>query len=265
MTLVLFLLFPHVSFAKIFSVTPSRIVFEDMKPGNAITKSLIVLGGYDASYTIEVKKDDFVSRWFKQTTVQTLPDGKLEIFFQISIPKDVQFGDYKSTFNVVASNVSESSQNVSTKNNLGYQIPVQIIVGNKDVVDYKLNWIQAPSAYATQPFGWFHAKGGMTAIYEFSNLGNVASAPDKILYEIFKTKGGGKLEEFLSKNNKIVSAYQIERVVSEVPIKLDEGDYFMTASVFQKGQFKPNQVLETTFTVSKKSLNFFEKLMRIYF
>ena len=266
--LILFLslfLLPSMCSAKIFSVTPSRFIIENVKPGNVLTKSIVVLGGFDSSYAIEVKKDDFIFRWFKQTDTRSLPGGKLEIFFEISLPNEVQFGNYESTFNIVAVNVSELTQNASTKNNLGYQIPVQIIVGNKDVVEYKMNWMEAPFAYSKQPFGWFFAKGGISVIYELSNLGNVASAPDVIKFELFKNEGGAKLEEFISKKNKSITAYKTERVFSEIPTKLDEGDYYMTVSVFQKGQYRPNQVLNTTVHISKKNLGFLEKLMRIYF
>lgn len=256
---------PRVCFAEIFSVSPPRIIFDNLKPGSSSEKSIVVSGNTNGEYSIYTNEGDVVSTWLTQTNATRLPNGKDEIFFKVSVPKDAKYGNYESFFTLISESEPSSFVAARSKTNAGGRVSVQIIVGNKDVEDEKLNWVEVLSATSAKKWGMFKIKGIVKTIFEMQNNGNVEMAPDSIRFEIFDKQNGKKLFE-RSEKIKAIPAFETKRVVVSFQTSLIDGDYRLTVSTFKKGQYKPDQTKEKNFQVksTNETLNLFQKMKRIF-
>lgn len=255
---------PTVSFASIFSVSPPSLVLEHMKPGTRLEKKILVTGSSETAYEFITKKNDFISNWIRQTDTFSLPNNQTEIYFEINVPKDTEFGKYESSFILTPKNTTSPGR-ANTVNKLGQIIPVHIFVGNKDFIEYKVNWLNLSSAFPKQKLWFLPVRGEAEVLYELENASNIEMGVDRIVYDVFEKKDEKKLETITVKKNNRIPAFKTERVLDQIPIQLDPGSYYFTASIFLKGQYKPHQFFDGEFVVEQKLLGFIDKLRRLSF
>ena len=165
-----------------------------------------------------------------------LPKGEKKILINVNVnvPNDAEFGNYLGNIRIrVAPLTIPEPGTVGIA--LGAQVDVDLTVIDKEIINFRIQRIRVSDLDEGHKVLWMDFPGKIRFTMQIENTGNVPSAPRKIEFDLYDTKGE-ELLEFTRNSNKLkkVDPFDIQDVVAQLPTHLKAGSYKVIYRIYKE-------------------------------
>jgi len=214
-----------------FGISPPYVSNQQLTRGSVYEQKIILVRGdpaedLKAELTINIPEaNDWIS--VDKGTEFILPKGEkqIPIVVKVKVPNSAAYKAYKGKINITTSSV-DSAAGGAVGIALGGQIDVDLIVTDQIVTDFKINGVAVKDLEATHEWLFWNVPGMIDFEMQLENLGNVAVAPSKVVFDIYDSNNETLLEKTEAIKVGESEPSEIKWVTAQLPTDLTPGSYW---------------------------------------
>jgi hypothetical protein len=221
-----------------FGVSPPYFRNENLARGSHYEKKIVLVRGdpvedLKAEITIDVSgAEDWIS--IDKGTEFVLPKGEkqIPIVVGVDVPREAGFGNYKGAIRIKTSPL-EPPEGGMVSIALGAQIDVDLMVTDKEIIDFKIRGVKASDLEEGHKLWWMDFPGKILFSMKIENLGNVTAGPSKVLFDIYDSQEENLLETIETTKIGKVNSFETGEVVTKLLTNLKPGSYWAAFKIFK--------------------------------
>lgn len=240
-----------------FGISPPYLKNQQLVPGSRFEQQITLLRSSaeeDLKATIKVNAPQIAS-WITIDKGEefTMPKGEVQVpmIVTVNVPKNAELGNYKGNINIKIASANAATAGVAIA--LGARVDIDLTLTNVANSDFVVKTAAIPDfEMLEQPWNWrifsmfLHRA---TVALNIENIGNVETAPSKVVLEILDISKTKTLENLVDKSIDKIPSFSTKAVNAYFPTKLGVGQYWGKVKVY-KGNDIVN-VYEIAFTIAK--------------
>lgn len=221
-----------------FGITPPYVTNNQLTQNSQYEQTILLVRSnptedLQANVKINVPgADNWIS--IDKGTQFVLPAGTQEqpMIVSVNVPSNAKLGNYTGNIQVVVSPLGGP-----TKGTVGITIGAQIDV-NLSVVDSRsaklaVRRVTMTNAEVGHTLWWMHFPGRVEFAMDLTNSGNIAGAPQKVVFQYQDYLTGNVLETEQNTNGlDSVQPFDAKTVTADMPTYLPEGSYHVFYQIF---------------------------------
>jgi len=168
-----------------------------------------------------------------------LPKGSLQVPMVVSVdvPDDASYDEYRGHINIRISPKKKGSSGVAIA--LGARVDISLLVTDLILPDFEVKKVKVADIeelkkpWIWQPFRWFFYR--LKSTLNIKNIGNVDTAPTKVVADIYNTSKKKNLATLVDKSFEDIKPFESKELVADFPIPstLGPGQYWARIKVYK--------------------------------
>jgi hypothetical protein len=221
-----------------FGITPPYVTSNQLTQ-NSHYQQTITLVRSDPTEDLQAKvsinvpgANDWIS--IDRGTEFVLPSGTQQepMIVSVNVPSDAKLGSYTGNIQVVVSPIAGPVKG-TVGITIGAQIDVNLAVVSDKRAELAVRRVTMTNTEAGHAFWWMHFPGKILFAMDFTNTGNIAGAPSKVVFQYQDYLTGAVLETDHNSNSlDSVQPFDSKTVTAELPTYLPQGSYRVFYQIF---------------------------------
>jgi hypothetical protein len=218
-----------------FGVSPSSIINKTLVPGSFFEQDVVLVQGhpdFDLNVIATVNAGK-MNDWIKIENGKnfTIPKGiqQFPMKVNISIPSNVELGEYKGEIDIRTSTAGKQGAGVSVA--LGANVAIDLGVTEIKVSDFAIQNFQIPDVIVGSPIKF---------LIKVKNDGNIDNGPTKAIltfFDQYHSKQLGQQEEAITEK---VKSFQTSSIAVEFPNNFEVGSYWADVKIYSDDKIAAN-------------------------
>ena len=221
-----------------FGITPPYVTNDQLTQNSKYDQKIILVRGnptddLQARVTINVPG---ANSWITidKGTQFILPAGTQQapMIVSVNVPSNAKLGSYTGNIQVVVSPVAGPSKG-TVGITIGAQIDVNLTVIDSHMAKLQVRRVTMSNAEVGHSLWWMHFPGKVLFGMDLTNSGNIAGAPQKVVFQYQDYLNGNILETEQNTNGlDSVQPFDAKTVTAEMPVYLPEGSYHVFYQIY---------------------------------